>query len=248
MTAAMGKSIGETLREGRLHQRLSVAECAKRTHISQRYLEALEEERWDALPSESHRVGFLRLYAQFLGVYSDEMVQTYKQALQQQQQVIAEKQQVEKKNNDIRTPSRFKPSVPVAGPRFSLLALLVLVSFWGVYHGVKRYLPQTHMDLSWLKFKPRAPRLVTNRTSTQIHRVKAKAETDGWVRVMDNQQLLFEGILAGGATKEWSGQGPFRIKVGNTQAVSILWNDQPMDLQSIARGNVVEIKIPPSAE
>ncbi len=246
MTTAMGKSIGETLRDGRLHQRLSIAECAKRTHISQRYLEALEEERWSALPSESHRVGFLRLYAQFLGVYSDDMVQSYKQAMQQQQQEKAEKQA--ERPVEIMAPSRFKPSVPVAGPRFSLIVLLVLVSVWGVYHGVKRFLPQTHMDLSWLKFKPRAPRLVSSRSTTQIHRIKAKAESDGWVRVMDNQQLLFEGILAGGVTKEWSGQGPFRIKVNGVRAVSILWNDQPVDLLATARGNVVEIKIPPSAE
>src|SRR5215470_2570647 len=78
----MGKSIGETLREGRLHQRLSIAECAKRTHISPRYLEALEEERWGELPSESHRMGFLRLYARFLGVYSEEMIQQYRHVKQ----------------------------------------------------------------------------------------------------------------------------------------------------------------------
>src|SRR5258706_10332721 len=82
MAVDMGKSIGETLREGRLHQRLSIAECAKRTHISSRYLEALEEERWTELPSESHRTGFLKLYARFLGVYTDGMVQSYRQAQQ----------------------------------------------------------------------------------------------------------------------------------------------------------------------
>src|SRR5437773_1551959 len=82
MTTAMGKSIGEALREGRLRQRLSIAECAKRTHISAQYLDALEEERWNDLPSESHRVGFLRLYARFLGVYTDEMIQAYRESKQ----------------------------------------------------------------------------------------------------------------------------------------------------------------------
>src|SRR5437763_8888338 len=82
MTTTMGEAIGELLKEGRLHQRLSIAECAKRTHISTRYLEALEEEHWDDLPSESHRLGFLRLYAHFLGVSSDELLHLYRQAKQ----------------------------------------------------------------------------------------------------------------------------------------------------------------------
>ena len=72
-------TIGVLLREGRLRQRLSIAECAKNTHISPRYLEALEEERWADLPSESHRLGFLRLYSRFLGVSADDMISLYQQ-------------------------------------------------------------------------------------------------------------------------------------------------------------------------
>src|SRR5690349_13870680 len=106
MNTAMGKSIGETLREGRMKQRLSVAECAKRTHISPRYIEALEEERWDSLPSESHRMGFLSLYAKFLGVYSDDLVQTYKQG----------KQPAPAPGND-QTPQPIKEPPKVAPPR-----------------------------------------------------------------------------------------------------------------------------------
>ncbi len=68
---------GDLLRQGRLRQRLSIAECAKRTHIATRYLEALEEEHWDILPSESHRLGFLKLYSRFLGVPVEEVMALY---------------------------------------------------------------------------------------------------------------------------------------------------------------------------
>jgi cytoskeletal protein RodZ len=236
----MGKSIGEILREGRLHQRLSIAECAKRTHISPRYLEALEEERWSALPSESHRMGFLRLYAQFLGVYSEDLVQTYRQA---QQQAVAVEKPV-----DIPKPARFKPVESVSSQRVGWLIVLALVSTWGIYHLVRRYSPESHVDLSWLKFKPRAPRLVSTKQTAQVHRINAKAEGDTWMRVTENNQLLFEGILASGAAKEWKGAGPFRIKIGNIGMVSVSWNDQPVDLHAAAQGSVAELKIPPSAE
>src|SRR6185295_5232392 len=100
-TTAMGKSIGEILRDGRLNQRLSISECAKRTHISSRYLEALEAERWTDLPSESHRLGFLRLYARFLGVYSEELMQVYNQA-----------QLPPPSDNPVDVPKRARPQAP----------------------------------------------------------------------------------------------------------------------------------------
>src|SRR5207302_1809019 len=77
VTAEGRQSPGELLRQGRLKQRLSIAECAKRTHIAPRYIEALEEERWNDLPSESHRLGFLKLYSRFLGVSADEILNLY---------------------------------------------------------------------------------------------------------------------------------------------------------------------------
>src|SRR5438034_8161529 len=79
MATESNQAVGELLKQGRLRQRLSIAECAKRTHIAVRYLEALEEEQWNVLPSESHRLGFLKLYARFLGVAADEALGLYQQ-------------------------------------------------------------------------------------------------------------------------------------------------------------------------
>src|SRR5476649_1179324 len=79
MATESKNTAGDLLRQGRLRQRLSIAECAKRTHIATRYLEAIEEERWDILPSESHRLGFLKLYSRFLGVPVEEVMTLYAQ-------------------------------------------------------------------------------------------------------------------------------------------------------------------------
>jgi cytoskeleton protein RodZ len=80
MTTENKNTAGELLKQGRLRQRLSIAECAKRTHVSSRYLEALEEEKWGILPSESHRLGFMKLYSKFLGVPTEEVLTLYRQA------------------------------------------------------------------------------------------------------------------------------------------------------------------------
>ncbi len=60
--------VGTTLRKARLARGLTLEEAAAALHIKLPYLQALEEERWDALPSRAQGRGFLRLYADYLGL------------------------------------------------------------------------------------------------------------------------------------------------------------------------------------
>jgi len=239
----MGKTVGEALKDGRMRQRLAIAECAKRTHISPQYLEALEEERWADLPSESHRIGFLRLYARFLGVPAEELVQLYRKA----QQIPVTEHHPE--------PARVAaPALPektvqrfsmVSWQRLCLLGIVALIVAWGVYHALGHFRSEPRVNLSWLRFRPHASRLVADKHGLPVQRIRVTAQADSWLRVVDNHELVFEGILPAGAVKEWSGPGPFLIKAGNVTAVAMYWNDQPVDLKSAAHGNVAELSLPP---
>src|SRR5581483_9202252 len=60
--------IGATLREAREKRGLSPADVHRELRIRERYLTALEEERWELLPGEAYTKGFLRGYAEFLGL------------------------------------------------------------------------------------------------------------------------------------------------------------------------------------
>ena len=60
--------IGASLREAREKRNLSHADVQKELRIRDRYLNALEEERWELLPGEAYVKGFLRTYAEFLGL------------------------------------------------------------------------------------------------------------------------------------------------------------------------------------
>jgi cytoskeleton protein RodZ len=60
--------IGESLREARTRRGLTPADVHKAIRIRERYLTALEEERWDMLPGEAYVRGFLKTYADFLGL------------------------------------------------------------------------------------------------------------------------------------------------------------------------------------
>lgn len=68
------KTIGSRLREARERKGLSLEDVARTTRISRGYLQALEEDDSDKLPSEAYAKGFLRVYAQFLNVAAEELV------------------------------------------------------------------------------------------------------------------------------------------------------------------------------
>jgi len=62
--------IGNTLREARRARDLDILECEERTKIRGKYLRALEDEQFDVLPSPTYVRGFLKTYADFLGLDS----------------------------------------------------------------------------------------------------------------------------------------------------------------------------------
>ena len=69
--------IGNSLREARLRQHLDFPELEQATKIRSRYLRALEEEHFDTLPAETYVKGFLRAYAEYLGLDGQLYVDEY---------------------------------------------------------------------------------------------------------------------------------------------------------------------------
>jgi len=60
--------IGASLREARTRRGLSLDDVTAGLRIRERYVTALEEERWELMPGEAYAKGFLRMYAEFLGL------------------------------------------------------------------------------------------------------------------------------------------------------------------------------------
>jgi Helix-turn-helix domain/RodZ C-terminal domain len=69
--------IGNSLREARVRQQLEFAELEQATKIRARYLRALEEESFDTLPAQTYVKGFLRTYADYLGLDGQLYVDEY---------------------------------------------------------------------------------------------------------------------------------------------------------------------------
>ncbi|MFH1184122.1 MAG: helix-turn-helix transcriptional regulator [Chloroflexota bacterium] len=64
----MSESIGAALRAARERRQLTVAQVSEATRIRTPYLQALENDDLSAMPSVAQGRGFMRIYAQFLGL------------------------------------------------------------------------------------------------------------------------------------------------------------------------------------
>jgi transcriptional regulator with XRE-family HTH domain len=71
-------SIGDTLREARMRQRLDIADVEAKTKIRAKYLRALENGEFGMLPGPTFVKTFLRSYAEVLGLDPHRLVEQYR--------------------------------------------------------------------------------------------------------------------------------------------------------------------------
>jgi len=71
-------SIGDTLREARMRQRLDIADVEAKTKIRAKYLRALENGEFGMLPGPTFVKTFLRSYAEVLGLDPHLLVEEYR--------------------------------------------------------------------------------------------------------------------------------------------------------------------------
>jgi cytoskeleton protein RodZ len=69
--------IGSSLRAARMRQGLELSQVEHDTRIRARYLAALEDERFDVLPGPAYAKGFLRTYADYLGLDAQRFVDEF---------------------------------------------------------------------------------------------------------------------------------------------------------------------------
>lgn len=123
-------TLGEKLKKIRSERRIGLTDISRFTKIQLKYLEDIEEGRYEKLPSDVYVKGFLKSYAKFLGVNGDSLIRLY-----QKERGI--KRSLDKNgNNCIKQPEFLSISPWVFGPKaiiFLSLALLILAGFFYVY-------------------------------------------------------------------------------------------------------------------
>jgi cytoskeleton protein RodZ len=116
--------IGNSLKEARTRAGLDIRTVEEQTKIRTRYLRAMEAEEWSVLPGHAYVKGFLRTYANLLGLDADALVDEYRRTVEG-----AQASPVPLGEGVLETRRRLRePGMPRGGPRrWPIVAALVLV-------------------------------------------------------------------------------------------------------------------------
>lgn len=104
--------VGERLADARRAQKLELADIATRSRIPLRFLETIEKGGTDALPAAPYSIGFVRTYAQLLGLDGAQAAREFRSEL-------------DRSDTGPRRPQPFEPADPARVPP-RLLALVAL--------------------------------------------------------------------------------------------------------------------------
>ena len=120
-------AVGLYLEAVRVQHNLSVATLSERTHIKASYIEAIEQMAVDALPGKPFAIGFVRVYAEALGLDPAPIVERFKDE--------AGYSSSRKEAETHAAPAHAEPARDAEPVRLSLLAVFAILAFmvWCAY-------------------------------------------------------------------------------------------------------------------
>jgi cytoskeleton protein RodZ len=242
-------AFGDWLRRQREMREISLRDIADRTKISLRYLQAMEDDRFDLLPAPIFAKGFLREYARYVGLNPDEVVNHY---LSVQQQGSPEEEGVKKDSTLAgQRPARPKPVRNWTYGLFLLLAVLVLVGLvaalaWYAEH--RRDDPSADVTPPPIAAPPAPEAAGVSEPLATPERPKAPLEVNidftstCWVEVAADGKRVLAQEMAQGESLPVEAQQSVQVTLGDTSAAEIQVNGLSYPLNGKA-GEVRELVI-----
>lgn len=204
--------IGLTLQQARQKRKLKLETVSKKTKISIKYLKALEAEDWDAFPAPAYAQAFLRSYADFLNLDSDELVQEYKKYLEVTAKVpVAEKLILK----------RIRPK------RLTILPIAISIMVLIVWGGWFLFFRSPSPPIVEVSEEKKAPLILS---ATVIEEV--------WVSIAIDEGEEIQELLQAGDFRTWEAEESLEVKVGNAGGIELELNGEPLEPLG-ERGQVV---------
>lgn len=120
----MLRTIGEILKAAREKKKLTLDEATKQTKIHLNYIRAMENNDYRVFSSRVHSRGFLKIYAQYLGLNADEILALWRREFEKNFDAIDKRQFNDKK---------FKPETVFTITPSSIFAFLGIVSLFAFF-------------------------------------------------------------------------------------------------------------------
>jgi hypothetical protein len=216
--------IGSSLREARLRQGLDFPELEERTKIRPKYLRALEDERFDILPAPTYIRGFLRSYADALGLDGQPFVDEYNTRFavsEEDAPVRSRRVPVQRRDRGVRE------------SRLAVLALFAIAVATALVIAAWRFGGPEGETVPGLASQGTSQ--ATQKPSGAAHktRLTVRAVTGGsWMEVRAGSaagKLLYSGTLERGQHKTFQ-NGRLQLALAEPQNVAVRLNGNRVDL------------------
>ena len=211
-------SFGAWLRRQRELREVALSEIAAVTKISTRYLEALEEDRFDVLPAPVFAKGFLREYAKYVGLDPDDVVNSYITAQQRLAPQDAEEESYRAKRRGLRVPP---PALLVIG----VLLFIGVVSALLIYRTRKGVEPETvptHLDIPAVAARPEVvPETSASTEYESPLNVTLDFAENCWVEATVDGRRRISELRVHGDSLQLEAQQRVLLTLGNPQGVQI---------------------------
>ena len=226
---------GQMLQAAREEKQWSLTHTEEITKIRVRYIQALEEEKYDILPGTTYVKGYLRTYAKQLGLNSDEIIDLYNASAKPESIPVFE------------TPDKLE-KVRLLWVRPSIIGSIAVLTIVLVI-AIKVFLTQSGniLDTSFVPAAlPSAPQTeqttpAPNNTSVVPDPTNVVANTQEgliaqlvftqpcWIEVRVDGQPTLQGTFTAGTTKEVKATSKIElVSVGNAGGLSIALNGKAL--------------------
>jgi transcriptional regulator with XRE-family HTH domain len=223
-------SIGEYLRRVREEKKIPIAQVARDTKINERYILALEEGDYSSLPAPTYAKGFLKIYAEYLGIDPKPLIDQF-----MREHVGISKQVFSIEGDTIAADMASHPwRFTVLGMSAAIVVIIVVLFSLGSWRSCSRVpvkLPvKDTEELEILPLPPIPPvsepvekKLPAEEVKEKKKKLVAKAKGDDvWMKVYADGVLLFQGTIPKGKEEFWHAKERFHVRVGRPDALELL--------------------------
>ena len=218
------QQIAKTLTDRRAARSLTLEKVTQSIKIRLPYLQAIEKGEWDQLPGEVYVRGFIRRYAQYLGIDGDKLIAPY---------VKISESPVE--NSFQSSPSR-SGELSRMNWLWVVLGGILLIGFIKlVMHdrtapvATDTVVKTGKSSKSEPETKTEIPKDVEPKANLEKHSLELYSPYPLWLRVSASEKS-FEGFIPQGATWTWKGEGEFTVRLGHTKEVKMSFDGKEVTL------------------
>jgi cytoskeleton protein RodZ len=194
--------IGATLRDARIRRKIDLSEVEAAIKIRVRYLQAIENEEWDALPGGAYTRGFIRTYAFYLGLDGERLADDYRRNIAPPGGERVPKRVEPVPMGARRDPPRSSGRLLIAAVCLVLVAVLVGIALAGGNGGSSSPSPAAKEEG---KRRKKQKKIAAAAKPGVAMRLAATAEV--WVCLLDADA---EPLVDGQILEEGAKAGPFR--------------------------------------